>query len=318
MHQLDYIWDEQSKQQALWHDWSTMAAPERGALVKELLLGLHEEVAELQRLLDQSRYHILKRNLPPSHASIAEAGVDVFKMLVALMLCHGIHPEQFMEEFKRKTQVVARKWEWEHSTMSGMEVLLCDLDGCVAAWCSAFRCWAKERGIDAAEEHINDPSLEVVKDEFYANGGFRSLHRLPGAVSVLNSWRADPSTRDSRRLIMVTARPYKRHRRVYSDTLEWCHQAGLLQDHILFEPDKAEAVRQVQPAKIVAFIEDRGRHALEVAATGVLVLKLPYEGGNRVERVEHPLIQHMAGWDSIAQTLGVPRPFTGSDKQPKD
>lgn len=302
MTDLGAIWTEQAEQQALFHDMATMAQPEREALAKELLLGLHEEVGELQRLLDQSRYHILKRGTAPAEVQVAESGVDVMKYLVSLMLLFRVKPEQFMEEFRRKTSVVAQKWQWQLANMKGMELLLCDLDDCVAAWRAAFRAWAMRQGIDIRHGHMNDPSLEPLKEAFYANGGFRTLEQLPGAVAVLNAWRSKATIDDSRRLVMVTARPYKRHRRVYADTLEWCREVGLQFDHILFESDKAEAVRQVQPARVVAFIEDRGRHALEVAATGVQVMKLPYEGG---ERVEHPLIQHMDGWAEIAKSLGV-------------
>lgn len=297
---LQQMWELQREQQGLWHDWDAMSQSDKDALVKELLLQLYEEVAELQRNLDRSRYHILKRPPPPSAVAIAEAGVDVFKILIALMQLHGIRPSDFIDEFNHKSMVVEQKWQWELKHMAGMTVLLCDLDGCVSDWVKSFIKWASGSGVDLGAKPINDPSLEPMKELFCDVGGFRELDQIPNAVKVLNAWRgSDPN----RNLIIVSARPYRRHRRIFADTMAWCNSVGLKFDHILFETDKSEAVRLVQPAKIEAFIEDRGKHALEVAATGVNVYKLPY--GSDTEKVSHPHIECVTGWKQIALLLGV-------------
>lgn len=294
---LEGFWDTQYAQQQLWHAWDNMTLVERQTLAKELLLHLHEETAKLQRLIDRSRYHMLKDNVPAElTGNVAEAGVDVFKLLVALMLLARVTPEQFEQEFKSKTEVVEQRWKWQLDNLRDVDVLACDIDGVVAHYVDVFASWARRAGQTVDPSKINVPSLEPVKDAFAEQGGFLECDLIPGAVDTLNTWRTTSSPRQ-RRLVMVTARPYKRFRRIYSDTVTWLRSKGVLFDHILFEHDKAEAIRQLQPARIIAHIEDRGKHALEVAATGVKVLKLPF--ATPEELLSHPNIIQMVDWGEI-------------------
>lgn len=294
---LAKLWEEQYKQQQLWHDWPNMSDAERATLSKELLLHLHEELAKLQRRVDNSRYHLLKQSRFNDPSGISDAGVDVFKLLMAVVQLHGVTPEMFANSFNQVTAAVTAKWRWQQDNLAEAEVLLCDLDGVVTGYVPGFEAWCQERRHHLSVD-INSPEMEDIKDSFHSDGGFRLLKPIPGAVDTLNRWRA---TWLKRRLVLVTARPYKRFRRIYGDTIWWCSEHRLHFDHILFEHDKAEAVRQVQPAKVVAHIEDRGKHALEVAATGVKVLKMPY--GAREEQITHPNIVHVKDWAEIASHL---------------
>lgn len=296
---IEQIWSEQFQLQQLWHDWKAMSELERDALVKELLLNLHKQTHELQAITDQSSYHILKQKRDLDPYMLADAGVGVLKLLVALMLARGVNPDTFMRAWSDVTKRVQAKWRWEQDELAKAEVLLCDLDGVVAKYAEGFRDWCGTRGYVAAlKGNINKPELESIKDEFHAQGGFTGLEPFDGAVEILNTWR---SARHDRRLVMVTARPYRQYKQVYGDTVGWLQHHGVAYDHILFERDKAEAVRLVQPARIVAHIEDRGKHALEVAATGVKVLKMPYASPE--ERISHPLIIPVSGWGDISRHL---------------
>lgn len=292
------FWKTQYEQQQLWHTWEGMTPPERESLVKDLLLHLNEETAEIQRLMDQSRYHILKRAPAPDRATVAEHGVDILKLTIALMLLGGVTSEDFEEAFIRKTEVVKAKWEWQRANLTNVEVLLCDIDGCIARWAQAFERWARKAGHVIEPGKYNAPHLEPIKDAFHADGGFTELEPVEDAIAVLNAWKGVSMRR---MLVLVTARPYRRHRRIYGDTIEWCRKYNLEFDHILFETDKAEAVRAVQPAHVVGMIEDRGKHALEVASTGTMVIKLPYEAAE--EHVEHEKIVHVDDWKDVHLVL---------------
>ncbi len=294
---IEQVWQEQYQLQQLWHDWKAMSELERDALVKELLLNLHKQAHELQAITDQSSYHILKQKRDLDTYMLADAGVGVMKLLVALMLARGVSPDVFARAWSDVSQRVQAKWKWEQDELAKAEVLLCDLDGVVVKYAEGFRAWCVARGV-ALGPNINKPEMETIKDEFHAQGGFINLEPFEGAVGVLNGWRA---ARQDRRLVMVTARPYKQYKQVYGDTVGWLQRHSVAYDHILFERDKGEAVRQVQPARIVAHIEDRGKHALEVAAAGVKVLKMPYASPE--EHISHPLIVPVTGWDDISSHL---------------
>lgn len=302
---LEDIWRIQIDQQALWHDWSALSETDREALTKELLLGLTKTIADLQRLLDVNKFHILRsREERAANVTTAERGVDVFKFLVAVMALHGVTAQEFWDEFIRKTRVVASKWEWEKADLSGQEIMASDIDGCLADWYHGFIEWAsRQKGTHGLAQLTPDtiglPEWEILKDEFAATGGFLRLQPLTGSVAVLNRWRV---AKQDRKLVLVTARPYRRHPRVYADTEMWCKQVGLDFDHILFERDKAEAIRKLAPAKPIAFIEDRAKHSLEVASTGVRVIKLPDNNG-RNQEIEHPLIRQVQNWRQIDEII---------------
>lgn len=298
---IEELFKEQLQLQQLWHDWSTLSESERNSLARELLLNLHEGTTELHQMVDQSRYHVLKQQSQLDPYMLADAGVKVARLLVALLLLRGVTPMEFMRAWEAVDKRVKGKWKWQQDELSVTEVLMCDLDGVVAMYAEGFNAWCRDRHGLALKGHINAPDLEPIKDEFHSTGGFVGLEPVPGAVEVLNRWRQKSA---NRRLVMVTARPYKRYKQVYSDTIVWLRHYNVGYDHILFERDKSEAVRQCQPANIIGHIEDRGKHALEVASTGVRVYKLPY--ATPEEQISHPLITLVKGWGEISNHLGVP------------
>ena len=287
---IEDLWLRQVKQQGNWYEVAALTEDERAELTKELLLGLHEEVGELARRVDQSRYHILRHSEKQDPGAIAYDGVDVFKYLVSILSLHGVTPEQFASEFFRKTDVVDDRWRGENLALENEQVLLCDLDGCVADWVDAFKTFALARGVEIPPNGYNNPELEPLKDEFDRSGGYLDIKPIEGAVEALNELRK------RMKIVVVTARPHQRFRRVHADTLSWCNKVGIKYDHILFLRDKAEAVRRVAPAKIVAMIEDRAKHAIEVALTGVKVLKMPCE---TIESASHSNIIEVNGWYEI-------------------
>jgi hypothetical protein len=293
---LKDIFDRQTAQQRNWYDPDRLTSERRAELTKELGLGLYEEVQKLVRRVDLSRYHVLMSPPAPEAEQVAHDAVGAFKMLVALAALHGVTPDMFSEEFTRVSRVVDDKWRGQNMELSAeIDVLLCDLDGCVADWTTAF---AEHLGFAGGKApdgfDFNAPSLEPHKDEFDRSGGYRRIKPIAGAIETLRLFQG---YHPSFRLVIVTARPYQRFKRVYSDTLEWCERVGLKHDHILFLRDKAEAVRRMAPARILGFVEDRAKHAIEVALTGTTVFKMPFPASQ--ESVSHANIIHVNGWDQI-------------------
>lgn len=297
---LDELWALQEEQQRLWYNAATMSAADRSDVSMELLLNAHKQLVDLQRVV-VDHYHLLKREHAPTPSAIVSPAADLAKILISLLQLGGVDAELFVMEFIRKTEVVKRKWAFEQDQLAGTKILLCDIDGCIGRWVDAFCAYLDALGVAYDRTNLNAPDLEVHKAAFHDTGCFADLPHDEDAVLVLNGWRAVEKSK--RRLILVTARPYRQYKRIYSDTLAWTKRIWLECDHILFESDKAEAVRQVQPARIIAHIEDRGRHALEVANAGVKVLKLPNEGAGSNEDVRHPNIIPVAGWAEIRDHL---------------
>ena len=57
-------------------------------------------------------------------------------------------------------------------------------------------------------------------------------------------------------------------------------------------------VDHIFPARPLFFVEDRSKHAIEVASIGVQVMFL---ASGKSELAPHPLIQRVQGWDEIVK-----------------
>lgn len=291
------MWIRQARQQCNWYDVNALPSEERAHILDKLVLDLHRQVGDLQRRIDLDRYHILRRSTAtPNPEDVAEAGVDIFKLLVSILQLHGVHASMFNAAFNSKSDVVDDKWKREQSGLSaGEEALMVDLDGCVADWVTGFLAFCSEHGHIINLSDVNAPTTEPLKDEFHRTGGFLHLQPIDGAKQCLCELR-----QLGIKTVIVTARPYHQFKRIYADTMAWCEQHGIVFDNIIFKRDKAEAAAQLAPAKVIGFVEDRAKHALEVALTGITVYKLPSYGG---ESVMHPNIVDVHDWAQIKQLI---------------
>jgi len=294
---LGLLLDMQVSQQRLWHDWSSLTDDERAALMKDLLLGLHEEASELQRSADRSRYHLLKLPPLPTREKFAEDVVDTLKYLLAIAALLGLDCHDLARAFAAKTLHVAERWGQEKMELKQTtRVLMVDIDGVLADWLGGFLAYLNGAlGEPIDPRLVNHQSMDQRKDAFHASGGFKKLDVLPGAVETLTWIRSL-----GYKIALVTARPHRRFPNIYRDTVDWLEQAGIKYDILLFEREKDVVLSRLAPATILAHVEDRARHASEMAAAGVRVLKMPTPED---PHVEHPLITHVKDWDEVRTEL---------------
>jgi hypothetical protein len=298
---LAELYTRQVKQQRHWYP-AKITKSEKQEVAKDLLLGLHEEVAELQRLLHHS-YHILKGK-SPERSNVTQEIVDIMKYTLAIAELEDITPSELTETFLAVSDTVDDRWRRERLSLSDQQVLVVDLDGCIADWWTGFTEWVRnlddvdERlvDIDFVREHVNLPEMEKRKASFYSEGGFLHLPVFTDAAKVLKWCKTQGIL-----VCILTARPRRRFKNVEVDTIQWCKKNDIEYDLLLFSRDKAEAICQhVMPAKVLAFVEDRPKHALEVAGLGVKVLRMvgPLAGEKGVLQ-PHTLIHEVDCWNAI-------------------
>lgn len=288
---LDELWRLQADQQLNWYNKDVLVPQEQSKFLKDLLLQLYEEVAELQRAADQDRHHLLKRP-EPIVSNILEQGVDVTKVLLSILQLFGVSASEFAQAFRDKTAIVQDKWSSQNVHLErDTLVFATDLDGCVVDMSDFDEYLADMR--DGQDQRHAVEALEAVKDRFYVKGGFMDLPPIAGAIEALRDIKGMGYT-----VVVVTARPYWQYKRLYSDTMNWARANGLEYDHIIFNKDKAEAIWEfIHPARPRFFVEDRSKHALELVDVGVPVLLFDTP---RNRDIEHPLVQRVTDWRKIA------------------
>jgi len=291
------MWERQAKQQEGFNlDPKAMSAVDKARTAKDLALGLYEEVSELARDATHFKAHILKTPTI-ERINLADEAADVMKYLLSICQLYGVTSEQMYEAFLRKSDVVddrARGQRLELETHT--KLIIADMDNCIADLSG----WQNKLNESQGSAPMNDRTmklLESLKEDFYRGGGFKDLPVINGAKEGMQELR-----RLGYKIVIITARPYWQYKRLYADTLAWLQQYDIAYDLILFNKDKAEAIYEhIFPARPAFFIEDREKHAVEVANIGVPVLLLDWEYNRDVK--DRPLITRVDGWGEILQHI---------------
>jgi len=298
----DEMWKLQQEQQVFFgldpNEMTRVAASEAANM---LSLGLYEEAAELARAATRFKAHILRLS-DVDKSNVAEEAADVLKYVLSIAQLHGIEAVELHEAFCRKTHVVADRAKGEQLVLShDTKLVIVDLDGCVADLSV----------LASATRHHPLPEQERVKETFRRGGGYADLPLIHGAKEGLALLREL-----GYKIVIITARPHRQHKRLYGDTLGWLKKHDIAYDLILFRRDKAEALcEHIFPAQPTCFIEDRAKHALEIVDMDVPVLLLDNDG-NRT--VDHELITRVADWTEIIDAVKSERREHGKPNTKSD
>lgn len=293
----EQLWYAQMRQQAaLGMDPEAMTELERERAAKDLQLGIYEEAAEMARACTQYKRHLL-RAPAVERANVVDAAADLLKYVLAMCQLHGIGADELREGIVRKTDEVSCRAEGERLELERhTPLIVTDLDGCVAdlsEFSSQLSTISDGRELD--DRIIG--ALEDLKSRFYRSGGFATVPTIPGAPEGLRKIKAAGF-----KIVVVTARPHWQFKRIYADTREWFARHDIPHDKLLFNKDKADAIiEHVFPARPAWFIEDRSKHAIELAAIGIRVLLI--DTPNNQDIKTHPLIRRVKGWDEITEII---------------
>lgn len=295
MDKLKAIWKAQKEQQesfGLTPDTSTL---DKRAMAKDYVIGMLEEVSELAAASTNFKAHILKSS-DQSVSAILEEAVDVAKYLFSLMHLYGITSDEFHQRFIEKTEVIRHRAEAiDMELTSDTKLIAMDLDGCVVDL------QPLDDELDVIARSGDSPSSilaqqESVKFEWREQGKFLDLPPIKDAIRTVKCLK-----NNGYQIAIITARPQKQHKRLYSDTIRWLQKYHVPYDLLLFGRDKAEMIcDHLKPAFPQYFIEDRVKHALEVAALGIPVLLLDL---SRKKEIDMPLVKIVKSWSDLAYEI---------------
>ena len=286
------LFDLQKQQQEHWYNPDSLTPQEVERWTNQLLLGLYEEVGELARAI-RVRTHVIPDRAPDGN--VYEETVDILKYTLALADLHGLTADGLAERFASKTAACDQRFQQRQLELKDRKVLVTDLDGCVAD----IEPFIQEFG--AYGKTVGGVEIEQAKSRWYEAGKFKDLPTIPGAIDVLKE------ARNAGYLIaIITARPVWEHRRVRPDTVAWLEEHGVPHDILVFDKDKYDAlIKHVFPAQVLTFIEDRDKHAIEIAAHGIPVTLINKTYNRTLS--DHPCIRRVDGWDEISSLINQPK-----------
>jgi len=302
---LNKIWEIQERFTRNFIDPDKATVEEKIAYTKEILLHLVAEIDELLAATGKWKKHRLT-NAVPTMSGILEEGVDMLKFLINIFITFGIKPAEVYEEFKRKSLVVEERFKWEqvlYNLTPKDKVAAVDLDGVLAK--ERFK-WEQvlynltpkdkvaavdldgvlakypENWIAYLNKHLgtsykledmkftNVPFPEIPRSKYFElkhkfrDEGYESLYVVPfeDAAEFTNALKDM-----GYKIIILSARPYYKYKRMQADTIMWMKKHGIRYDAFIW--DEKKHLRIMKEFPFIQFIvEDNPSVALEVAACG--------------------------------------------------
>lgn len=275
---------------------------ERNRLSKDYILHAYSELGELLACIPAWKSWLAPSvETAPDRDALTEEIVDVFKLLMNVLLIWGITPEQFGDVFRRKSDVNEQRFV-QHERFSRLlakhfhglltvPIAAIDLDGVLAAYPEHWLAFlAKQTGIqiglDVFSLHTGNGAIARhiytrLKDEYRRSGQELQVPVLSGAVEFMRCLQ-----QAQYQLVILSARPVDRYKRLYSDSIQWLRQRGIPFDFVVWDRDKEDRIIRELPMVRFA-VEDDPSNAIRVATAGIktYLLDRPY---NSHELTAHP------------------------------
>jgi len=240
---------------------------------KELVLGMISEISSILDCISWKPHRTATKIA--SISNIKEELIDVFKYWLILSRIWGFEPEEIFEEFNRKGDVVQKRWEQEFLLdLDSSQCICVDLDGVLCDYVKTWLAFLEEQKVEIngnVENYIDldlsrslkDPSRYTeLKRQFREEGWKRKAYLFPYAKEFLDFFKC------KNKIAIVSARPEKEYRRIFSDTVEWFQLNNLSYDALIFEEEKRKWVAENAP-NVRFHVEDDPSQAIRMANFGI-------------------------------------------------
>lgn len=240
-------------------------------------LALMREVGEVLDTVNWKIHRNEKKDLIRSNT--LEELVDCLKYWMSLAQLHGFTYEEVYEEYFRKSAVVEQRHKQELQDVidSGDKIVGVDIDGVLADYPRSFVEFInKELGTDFDPDKITNYNIYEelglstelgmeLKDKYRQSGQKRFIPVIDGAKEMLHGLRDL-----GYKIVLLTARPYKKYNRIFPDTMEWLEKNGLVYDAIIFDENKEERLlKEFGANRVDFFIDDVAGNANSISNLGV-------------------------------------------------
>lgn len=299
----------QVEQNNFWYDTDRFRIDKqyRMTVIKDYILGIYEQVTDVLGTFEWKKNSIDRvENINNSKEQL----IDVLKYSMGLLAFMDINPVEIHDLFVGKSYVLKKRWEQQKLDLSEkVNVIIVDIDGCIANYTEGYENFlVNEIGL----KQVNDDRLsyyfsdkfgitkqkeEQLHSQFIQSGGFTKLGVISESVDVIKSFKEMDI-----KIVLLTARPSWIYKRIFNDTYGWLDENKIEYDLLLFDKDKADAIiNNVLPANILVVIEDRDKHAIEIAHLNTKVLMLDKEHNKGIKDSEY--IKRVKNWAHIKKVV---------------
>lgn len=235
---------------------------------KEYVLALSKEVYEVLDEIDW-KMHTSKKS-EDVNDNVLEECVDVLKYLFGIIQLNGFSVDDLYEKFMDKSKVVEAKFKQEEVMekikASDKKIAFIDIDGVLADWPGGFLKWAGYESLAQFKNQVDKKEQYRIKAEYRTCGVKALLDVLQGAKEFMKR------TCKKYNVVLLTARPYKKYFRIYSDTLQWLKNNDICYDAIVFNEEKEKyIINNFDPAQVAFCLDDDITNANKLHDSGFKV-----------------------------------------------
>jgi len=256
-------------------------------------LALMREVGEVLDTVNWKIHRSEKKDLIRSNTK--EELVDCLKYWMSLTQLHGFSYEDIYEEYFRKSAVVVQRYKQELMDVikdTDDKIVGVDIDGVLADYPRSFLEYInQELNTDFDSDNIVKYNIYEqfgistelgmkLKDRYRQSGQKRFIPVVDGAKEMLADLREQ-----GYKIVLLTARPYQKYNRIFSDTMEWLEKNDLVYDAIIFDEDKEERLlKEFGNNRVDFFIEDVASNANAISTLGAkcLLVDKPYNQDSKL------------------------------------
>ena len=288
---LKEIFKEQKDFQKYFYNPDNISDEDKIKFTKEYILAIHKELGEILDTIPW-KLHRKEDKAKLDHNTIEEI-IDCFKFLLNLCVVWGIDADIFTKEFFRKSMVVRQRYNQEILKVIDKNEKVCaiDLDDTLAKSSKHFvKVYNDLNCVEHPTDGYHFKKREQLKKELSAleYDEYKSYFRESGEkinIEVKEGAKelCDILKEKGYKIVIISARPYEKHNRIFPDTLEWLNDNEIKYDAIYFEEDKHLKILKQLP-NLSFIIEDNPDYAKQIAEQGYRVFLLDNEHEDRSER----------------------------------
>lgn len=241
---------------------------------KEYVLALSKEVYEVLDEIDWKMH--TSKDSEDINDNVLEECVDVLKYLFGIIQLNGFDVDDLYEKFIDKSKVVEAKFNQEEVMKkiksSDKKIAFIDIDGVLADWPGGFLKWLGDEhnmqfsSLSQFKLNVNKKQQYKLKSEYRTCGIKSKLDVLSGVETFMKK------TCEKYNVVLLTARPYKKYFRIYSDTIKWLADNNICYDAIVFDEEKEKyIINNFDTDKVAFCIDDDIQNANKLHDSGFKV-----------------------------------------------
>lgn len=241
-------------------DINSLTIEEKVHWAKEFYFHINKELTDLVNCLPHWKMHY-KYDVHANDyikSNLKEEYIDCLKYFMGLGQVLGISYDDITDIYRAKTEVVEQKYKQAKifEQLRDTEIIIFDIDGVINNYPDCYLDWVAEKtgirydGMDDIKSKLTISEYETIKEEYRVSGGNRNQPFNSQTIDTMQKLVEMGET-----IVLYTARPVSRYKRIYSDTLHWLKKNKVPFEAIFWSDLKKEDIYKLG-LKIKFIVED--------------------------------------------------------------